>query len=177
MIPLIHHGFVIGSNNLFASNALKKIYKKFNIPILIMNREDSEMVKFVANSYLAMRLSFINEISNLCEKLDLNIDKDSEDIFLKLDNKFIKICCILNLFSVSDNGTCRFDVVDDMYHRSKTMFKYFTWHADIPLFTENVILDIDRKKIKQWLLELKIPLYNVRGDIEKIILKIKEKEI
>lgn len=49
-------------------------------PIINMNTKESEMVKFVANSYLAMRLSFINEINNLCKIIGTDISKIIEGI-------------------------------------------------------------------------------------------------
>lgn len=50
----------------------------------------------------------------------------------------------------------------------------FTWHSDVPLFTDNSILDIDRIKIKKWLTSVSIPLYNIRGDSSEIIKYVKE---
>lgn len=54
------------------------------------------------------------------------------------------------------------------------MFKFCTWHSDIPLFTETKMLNIDRVKIYKWLSRINIPFYNVRGDSKSIIIKIKE---
>ena len=72
---------VIGSNDNRAIKRIKSLYNQFlkyynkNIPIITMKEKDAEMVKFVANSYLAMRISFINEISNLCKTIDVNVEK------------------------------------------------------------------------------------------------------
>lgn len=82
---------VIGSDNDISSKLLYEIYTKVlrknkkNIPILIMKRKEAEMVKFMANSYLAMRISFINEMSNLCEKLNINISSVIDGV--KYDNR------------------------------------------------------------------------------------------
>ena len=54
------------------------------------------------------------------------------------------------------------------------MFKFCTWHSDIPLFTKPIMLNIDRIKVYKWLSKVNIPFYNVRGDPENIIRKIKE---
>lgn len=70
---------VIGSDNEKSMKRILSSYKRFEkyynveIPIIAMNTKDAEMVKFVANSYLAMRISFINEISNLCNSIGVNI--------------------------------------------------------------------------------------------------------
>lgn len=70
---------VIGSDNEKAMKKIQNLYNKFikyynvEIPIITMSAKDAEMVKFVANSYLAMRISFINEMSNLCKTIGVNI--------------------------------------------------------------------------------------------------------
>ena len=85
---------VIGlDDNIFKnkiSSIYKKILKKYNkkIPILFMSREEAEMVKFVSNSYLAMRISFINDIANLCDIMKINISKVIDGV--KYDNRIGK---------------------------------------------------------------------------------------
>jgi UDPglucose 6-dehydrogenase len=68
---------VIGEYDTTSGNTLEKLYKKFygnkKIPILRMNMASAEMVKYVSNSLLATKISFINEIANICEKLN-NVD-------------------------------------------------------------------------------------------------------
>lgn len=82
---------VIGSSNDDATKNIYDMYIKFlktnkkNIPILVMTRKEAEMVKFVANSYLAMRISFVNEISNLCEKINIDISSVVDGV--KYDNR------------------------------------------------------------------------------------------
>ena len=99
--------------------------------------------------------------------------RGDKDIVIDSFNDDIEIKFIINLMGVSDNGKVRFDVIKNKSHVIKTLFKYFTWHSDIPLFTDNSLLDIDRIMIKKWLGNIGCSLYNVRGDIKKIIKKIK----
>lgn len=66
---------IIGTNSARAQEALKQLYGAF-IPeqkLLFTTRTSSEMIKYAANSFLAMKLSFINQIANLCEKVDADI--------------------------------------------------------------------------------------------------------
>jgi UDPglucose 6-dehydrogenase len=64
---------VIGEHDKKAGNVLEKLFRKFygrkKVPILRMNTVSAEMVKYVSNSILATKVSFINEIANICEKL------------------------------------------------------------------------------------------------------------
>lgn len=65
---------VIGVNSKKAEKVMSKLYKNTNIPIIITNRESAEMVKYASNDFLALKLSYINEIANLCEKVGANIE-------------------------------------------------------------------------------------------------------
>ena len=57
---------------------MKQVYKPFtmepyNVPYLSMNRRSAEMVKYASNDFLALKISYINEISNFCEKVGADI--------------------------------------------------------------------------------------------------------
>ena len=68
---------VIGTSSEKAANIMKQLYKPFVMqgnPIIIMDERSAEMTKYAANSYLATRISFMNEIANLCEKVGANVD-------------------------------------------------------------------------------------------------------
>ena len=68
---------VIGTNSERAKKLLKQLYEPFvrqGNPIYFMDERSAEMTKYAANSYLAMRISFMNEIANLCEKAGANVD-------------------------------------------------------------------------------------------------------
>ncbi|HEY9766102.1 MAG TPA: nucleotide sugar dehydrogenase [Chroococcales cyanobacterium] len=56
---------------------MSELYEPFvrnGNPILVMDERSAEMTKYAANSFLATKISFINEIANLCERLGANID-------------------------------------------------------------------------------------------------------
>lgn len=118
------------------------------------------------------------ELKNGCLKLKIGSKymkiRDKEIIIMSEHNEHVEIKAIFNLIGLCDNGTIKFDLVENKYHKIKTLFKYFTWHSDVPLFTDNSILDIDRIKIKKWLTSVSIPLYNIRGDSNEIIKYVKE---
>ena len=65
---------IIGVKSKYAEEILRKIYKPFNITIVCVNRESSEMIKYASNNFLALKISYINDIANLCEKVGANID-------------------------------------------------------------------------------------------------------
>ncbi|MFH0736018.1 MAG: UDP-glucose/GDP-mannose dehydrogenase family protein [bacterium] len=68
---------VIGANSQEALSIMKSIYEPFvrqGNPIIEMNPESSEVTKYAANSYLAMRITYMNELANFCEKVGANVD-------------------------------------------------------------------------------------------------------
>lgn len=64
---------VIGVENKEAEEVMKKVYEGFDAPIIITNRRSAEMVKYASNDFLALKISYINEIANLCEIVGANI--------------------------------------------------------------------------------------------------------
>lgn len=86
---------VIGYNSIKALNIMKELYTKLeekNIPFVFTNIETSEMIKYASNAFLAVKISFINEISLLAEKVGANTDDIS--LAMGMDNrispKFLK---------------------------------------------------------------------------------------
>ncbi|MBI3301943.1 MAG: UDP-glucose/GDP-mannose dehydrogenase family protein [Deltaproteobacteria bacterium] len=67
---------VIGGNSERALSLLKELYAPFvrtENPILVMDNRSAEMTKYAANAFLATRISFINEVANLCEKAGADV--------------------------------------------------------------------------------------------------------
>jgi UDPglucose 6-dehydrogenase len=68
---------VVGARSPEVAEVLRNLYLPFlrtENPFLVMSPESSEMTKYVANSLLATKISFINEVANLCEKMEADID-------------------------------------------------------------------------------------------------------
>lgn len=68
---------VIGSSSIKAQNIMGELYRSFvNDPsqIIFMDESSAEMTKYAANSFLATKISFMNEIANLCERVGADVD-------------------------------------------------------------------------------------------------------
>ena len=65
---------VIGADNDRASKIIEDIHKPFKTNIVKTNIESAEMIKYASNAFLATKISFINEISNICEKVGADIE-------------------------------------------------------------------------------------------------------
>ncbi|SHO48227.1 UDP-glucose dehydrogenase family protein [Anaerocolumna xylanovorans] len=69
---------VIGAESKEAIEMMKEIYRVLYLnetPFLIVNIETAEMVKYASNAFLAAKISFVNELSELCEKTGANIQQ------------------------------------------------------------------------------------------------------
>ena len=65
---------VLGVETEQAGVVLKEVYADFDAPILVTNRRSSEMIKYASNDFLALKISYINEIANLCEIVGANVE-------------------------------------------------------------------------------------------------------
>lgn len=64
---------VIGEYDERSGDAVSELYEDFDAPILRMDLSSAEMVKYASNSFLATKISFINEIGNICKKLGIDV--------------------------------------------------------------------------------------------------------
>lgn len=68
---------VIGTNSDRARNVMGELYAPFvrqGNPVIFMDERSAELTKYAANSFLATKISFMNEIAQLCERLDADVD-------------------------------------------------------------------------------------------------------
>ncbi|MCM1086729.1 MAG: UDP-glucose/GDP-mannose dehydrogenase family protein [Muribaculaceae bacterium] len=65
---------IIGTESEEAEAMLKEIYKPFGLPIVSVNRRSAEMIKYACNDFLALKISYMNDIANLCELVGADID-------------------------------------------------------------------------------------------------------
>ena len=69
---------VIGTSSERARKVMDELYRPFvrqGNPILFMDEKSAELTKYAANSFLATKISFMNEIANICELLEADVDK------------------------------------------------------------------------------------------------------
>ena len=76
---------VVGVDNEKSKKIFEEIYRPFtlnNHPIIFMDIPSSEMTKYAANAFLATKISFINDISNLCERTGANVNFVKKELVL-----------------------------------------------------------------------------------------------
>ena len=71
---------VIGSTSDRANEAMQKIYQPFNAPIVFTDINSAELIKHAANSFLAMKISYINAVAAICEASGANVEEVANGI-------------------------------------------------------------------------------------------------
>jgi len=85
---------LIGCDDDRAREVMERLYKPLtlrNAPLIFVSRESAELAKYAANAFLAMKISFINEISDLCEQVDADVQEVATAIGSdgRIGNKFL----------------------------------------------------------------------------------------
>jgi len=82
---------VIGATRRSAAQKVAEIYKPLHCPILITDLKSAEMIKYASNAFLATKISFVNEISNLCDKVGADIQQVTKGMSYdtRIGNQFL----------------------------------------------------------------------------------------
>ncbi|RLI95449.1 MAG: UDP-glucose/GDP-mannose dehydrogenase family protein [Candidatus Altiarchaeales archaeon] len=118
---------IIGANDKGAGDLLADIYSKFNCPILRVNIKTAEMIKYASNAFLATKISYINEIGNICKNLGIDVYDVAKG--MSLDHRISKY--FLNA-GLGFGGSCLPKDLRALIHKSKEM-------GYEPLLLESVI--------------------------------------
>ncbi|MEH7375159.1 UDP-glucose dehydrogenase family protein [Neobacillus drentensis] len=83
---------VIGTMSDTARTIMRELYKDFDCPIVETHPKSSEMIKYAANSFLALKISYINELARVCDNLAINVKDVSNGIGLdhRINPHFLK---------------------------------------------------------------------------------------
>lgn len=82
---------ILGVESDEAKRLLEKLYKPLNAPIFFTDISSAELIKYASNSFLALKISFINEIANLCERVGADVKQVAEGMGLdsRIGTKFL----------------------------------------------------------------------------------------
>lgn len=83
---------VIGVTDAEARNRLLALYAPFAVPVVVTDPVSAMTIKYVANSFLATKISFVNEVANLCERLGADVDAVTQGMGLdgRIGPKFLQ---------------------------------------------------------------------------------------
>lgn len=133
------HRIIVGSHKVEADLTLRKLYKTFidkGIPFISTNNSTAELIKYASNAFLATKITFINEMANLCESIGCNIDQLSLGLGLdsRIGNEFLKVgpgfggSCFpkdtLGLLKIARNHSQKCYIVDATIKSNNQRIKY-----------------------------------------------------
>lgn len=78
---------VVGAENAQARDVMRRLYRPFDLnetPLLMVNRRTSELIKYAGNAFLATKITFINEMADLCEKVGADVEAVARGIGLDM---------------------------------------------------------------------------------------------
>ncbi len=86
---------VIGSDDEAATKAMLEIYRPLGCEILLTSPESAELIKYASNAFLATKISFINEIANLCERTGADVGEVARGMGLdkRIGKDFLNAGC------------------------------------------------------------------------------------
>lgn len=122
---------VIGTDSVWAEELLRRIYAPFGLPIVSVSRRSAEMIKYASNVFLALKISYMNDIANLCELVGADID----DVALgmsydeRIGNKFLNA-------GVGYGGSC--------FPKDTKALEYLARQHGYQLRTVQAAIDVNR---------------------------------
>lgn len=83
---------VIGATSDKAAAVVAELHEPFNTQVFITSLESAEMIKYAANAFLATKISFINEIANICERVGADVSEVSAGVGMdsRIGSKFLQ---------------------------------------------------------------------------------------
>ncbi len=110
---------VLGVEDDFAKETLLAVYEPFELPMVVMNRRSAEMTKYASNDFLALKISYINEIANLCELVGANIKDVTKGMSLdpRIGDKFLHA-------GIGYGGSCFPKDTKALYHLAQNKYGY-----------------------------------------------------
>ena len=110
---------VIGTEQEEAKKIMEKVYLPFNLPMLFTNRRSAEMIKYASNDFLALKISYVNDIANLCELVGANIEDVTKGMSYdsRIGDKFLKS-------GIGYGGSCFPKDTKALYYLAKNKYGY-----------------------------------------------------
>lgn len=142
---------VVGTEDKKAEKILKELYlpltkKPYNVPLLSMDRRSAEMVKYASNDFLALKISYINEIANFCESVGANIKNVTLGMGYdpRIGNKFLNS-------GIGYGGSC--------FPKDTKALHWLSKNLDCELKTVKACIEVNKEQKLRLFHKLKNSLY------------------
>ncbi len=140
---------VIGTADETAASLLRDLYRAIDAPVLVVQPHTAEMIKYAANAFLAMKISYANELSNICEATGADVDDVLEGIAYdrRIGRGYMQP-------GLGFGGSCLPKDVSALAHVARS-------HAIEPALLQ-AVLDVNRRQIERALASIEAH----HGDVE-----------
>ncbi len=141
---------IVGADSAKAKEVLTALYKSIKAPLVITDLNSAEIIKHASNSFLAMKISFINAVSRICELTGADIQMVAHGMGLdsRIGKKFLNA-------GIGFGGFCFPKDLAAFVHISETLGYDFT--------LLKAVQDINAAQVKHFLKKVEDELWNVRG--------------
>ena len=162
---------VIGANSDRAMALMQKVYEPFVAPVLVTDINSAELIKHAANSFLALKISYINAVSAICEASGADVEKVAEGIgmdkrigrhFLNAGIGYGGSCFpkdIAAFIAISDQIGVPFTLLKEVQRINKDQFQRFLKNIRDALWV------LGDKKITVWGLAFKNNTDDIRSSV------------
>ncbi len=162
---------VIGANSDRAMALMQKVYEPFMAPVLVTDINSAELIKHAANSFLALKISYINAVSRICEISGADVEKVAEGIgadkrigrhFLNAGIGYGGSCFpkdIAAFIAISEQLGVPFNLLKEVENINKSQLEYFLKNIREALWV------LDDKKIAVWGLAFKNNTDDIRSSV------------
>ncbi len=140
---------VIGANSDKALNTMKRVYAPFHAPILETDVNSAELIKHAANSFLALKISYINAVAEVCEKTGADVSLVAEGIGMdkRISRHFLNA-------GLGYGGSCFPKDIKGFINISRTLGIPFALLEEVERINDNQHIHfLDRIRERLWILK------------------------
>jgi len=125
---------IIGTDGMRAEEKLKNIYEPFNLPIVSVSRRLAKMIKYASNDFLALKISYMNDIANLCELVGADIQDVAKGMSFdtRIGSKFLNA-------GIGYGGSC--------FPKDTKAFEYLARQSGYELRTIKAAIDVNKEQM------------------------------
>lgn len=141
---------VIGLESKKAEKIMREIYKPIKAPIIITNIETAEIIKHACNSFLATKISFINSIANICERVGADVEEVAHAMGLdkRIGQSFLRA-------GIGFGGSC--------FPKDIDAFVYISNQSGYSFKLLKTVQDINRTQKENFVKKIKETFWSLKG--------------
>ncbi|MGI6545386.1 MAG: UDP-glucose dehydrogenase family protein [Fastidiosipilaceae bacterium] len=141
---------VVGANEDEPLEIMRELYKDFDAPLLTCDRNSAEMIKYASNDFLALKISYINEIANLCEIVGADVRQVSRGMGLdpRIGDRFLNA-------GIGYGGSC--------FPKDTKALHWLAIMNDYELKTVKAAIEVNEQQKLRMLKQLRRVMGNLRG--------------